>query len=94
MYANTRGLHSKKICIQDMLDENKPDIFLLTETQLKSDMGIKFKGYCFFGKQRTSSTGGGVGILVIHWTCMVDRGHLGSSHKWENSRAYASSVAW
>ena len=64
MYANTRGLHSKKICIQDMLDENKPDIFLLTETQLKSDMGIKFKGYCFFGKQRTSSTGGGVGILV------------------------------
>ena len=64
MYANTRGLHSKKICIQDMLDENKPDIFLLTETQLKSDMGIKFKGYCFFGKQRISNTGGGVGILV------------------------------
>ena len=64
MYANARGLNGKKQCIVDILDEVKPEIMLFAETQLKSNVGVKFTGYTFFGKSRDEKSGGGVGILV------------------------------
>lgn len=37
---------------------------LLSETQLKSNTGVHFENYTFFGKNRENKFGGGIGILV------------------------------
>jgi exonuclease III len=63
-YANVRGIQSKRSCIEDILSEAKPELLLMTETQLKNNVGIKFEGYRFFGRSRSEKSGGGVGILV------------------------------
>ena len=64
MYANARGLQSKRCSLQDIMEERQPEVILLTETQLKSNTGVRFEGYTFFGKNRDDNNGGGVGILV------------------------------
>ena len=65
MYANVRGLKSKKVGLTEILQENKPQLFLLTETMLRSDTTEKFDGYTFFSRIRGErKVGGGVGILV------------------------------
>lgn len=64
MYANVRGLKSKKASMIDILEEVKPDVVLLCETQLKSNVGMRFQGYLFFGRSRLEKSGGGVAILV------------------------------
>ena len=63
MYANARGLQSKRCSLKDIMEERQPEIILLTETQLKSNTGVRFEGYTFFGKNRDDN-GGGVGIFV------------------------------
>ena len=64
MYANVRGMKSKKASIAETLNEHNPQVFLLTETLLRSNTGISIDGYTFFGKCRDGKTGGGVGILI------------------------------
>ena len=64
IYANSRGLNGKKQCITDILSEMKPEIMLLSETQLKSNTGVHFENYTFFGKNRENKFRGGIGILV------------------------------
>ena len=64
MYANIRGLKGKKSSLSEILHENEPHIFLLTETQLRTNTGINFNNYIFFGRKREGKVGGGVGILV------------------------------
>ena len=64
MYANVRGIKSKLISINEVLVENNPHLFLLTETLLRTDTGLNIPGYTFYGKKREERTGGGVGILV------------------------------
>ena len=64
MYANVRGLKGKKHSMIDILNDNNPQIFLLTETQLRSNSGITFPGYIFYSRCRKNKPGGGVGILV------------------------------
>ena len=64
MYCNIRGLKSKLTCISDIASEIAPEIFLIAETQLKNSVGVRLKGYTFFGRTRTEGNGGGVGILV------------------------------
>ena len=62
MYANVRGLRGKVNGLIQTLHEHNPHIFLFTETQLKSNFGTVIKGYTFYGKSRTSGSGGGVAI--------------------------------
>ena len=50
MYANVRGLKSKMSGLTEILHENDPQIFLLTETQLRSNTGNRIKGYTVYSK--------------------------------------------
>lgn len=64
MYSNIRGMNGKKNSLTEILHESDPQIYLLTETQLRSNAGIKIDGYNFYGRKREGKLGGGVGILV------------------------------
>ena len=64
MYSNIRGLKGKKTSLIDILHENNPQLFLLTETQLRANTGIKIDGYTFYGRKREGKVGGGVAIFV------------------------------
>ena len=64
MYANIRGLKGKISSLTEIIHEHDPHIFLLTETQLRSNTGINIKGYTLFSRIRTNAPGGGVAILV------------------------------
>ena len=64
MYANIRGLKGKITSLTEILHEHNPQMFILTETLLKSNTGINIKGYTLFSRIRTNGTGGGVAILV------------------------------
>ena len=64
MYTNIRGLKGKTPSLTAILHEQEPHIFLLTETLLKSNTGLKIKGYTMYSRVRNSGTGGGVAILV------------------------------
>ena len=64
MYTNIRGMKGKKNSLIEILHDNDPHIFLLTETQLRSNVGMHIEGYKFYGRKREGKIGGGVGILV------------------------------
>ena len=64
MYANVRGIRGKRISLNQILLENSPHLFLVTETQLKSDTGFLIQGYTFYSRRREGRDGGGVAILV------------------------------
>ena len=64
MYANVRGLKSKLSGLKEVLYDHNPHVFLLTETQLKSNVGLSIKGYTIYNKIRSKGPGGGVSILV------------------------------
>lgn len=64
MYTNIRGMKGKKNSLIESLNDNNPQVFLLTETQLRSNIGMQIKGYQFYGQKREGKNGGGVGILV------------------------------
>ena len=64
MYTNVRGIKGKKESLIEILNEYQPNVFLLTETLLRSNTGFNIDGYTFYGKARINSNGGGVGILV------------------------------
>ena len=64
MYSNVRGLKSKKASLTEILHEHDPQVFLITETQLRSNTGTTIQGYTFYSKIREHGLGGGVGIFV------------------------------
>ena len=64
MYANVCGLKSKKVGLTAILQESRPQLFLLAETQLRCDTSEKFDGYQLYSRKREGKVGGGVGILV------------------------------
>ena len=64
MYANVRGLKGKKMGISEIMQQHQPQIFLVAETQLRSDLTESFTGYTLFHRKREGKLGGGVGILV------------------------------
>ena len=64
MYSNIRGMRGKKASLTEILHEKNPQIFLITETQLRSNTGTNIDGYTFYGRPRGNQPGGGVGILV------------------------------
>ena len=57
-------MKGKKTGITEIVQQHEPQVFLMTETQLRSDMTETFTGYTFFHKKREGKVGGGVGILV------------------------------
>ena len=64
MYSNIRGLKGKKLSLTGILHENDPQIFLLAETQLRTNTGMSINGYTFYGRKREGGSGGGVGVFV------------------------------
>ena len=64
MYANIRGFKGKKSSLTEILNENKPHLFFLTETQMRSDSNEQIDGYTFFGRKREGKVGGGVAFLA------------------------------
>ena len=64
MYTNIRGLKSKKVGLAELLQDSQPQLFLLTETQLRSDISLKIANYNLFSKKLEGKIGGGVAILV------------------------------
>ena len=64
MYSNIRGLKGKLTSLRQILNENKPHLFLITETQMRTNTGINIEGYTFHGRKREGKIGGGVGILI------------------------------
>ena len=64
LYSNIRGFKGKRSSLIDVLNEEKPQVVLLTETLLKTNSGVRIEGYTFFGKARENKSGGGTGILV------------------------------
>ena len=64
MYANIRGVRGKRAALIEILESEKPEFFLLTETLLPPGMNLQIEKYVFFGKSRIGQKGGGVGILV------------------------------
>ena len=76
MYTNIRGLRGKKASLMEILHENRPHLFLLTETQLRCDTIEKIDGYTFFSRKRENKVGGGVGILVRNDICLNTAPHI------------------
>ena len=64
LYTNIRGLKGKIIGLNAIIQDHTPQLFLLTETQLRSTIAPKIQGYTFYGKTREGKIGGGVGIYV------------------------------
>ena len=64
MYSNIRGMKGKKNSLTEILHDHDPHLYLLTETQLRSNVGLKIDGYNFYSRKREGRIGGGVGILV------------------------------
>ena len=64
MYSNVRGLKSKVHGLTTILNEMKPNLFFLTETQLRTNTGVNIPGYTFHGRKREGKVGGGVGFLI------------------------------
>ena len=64
MYANIRGMKSKRNSLTETLHDHDPHLYLITETQLRSNVGMQIDGYTFYSRKREGKNGGGVGILV------------------------------
>ena len=64
LYANARGIASKKLSIIEILGDLKPHLVFFTETMLKFSNGFRVDGYSFCGRSRDKKSCGGVGILV------------------------------
>ena len=61
---SVRGIKGKIKSLESLLQAEKIDIALITETKMKKGDQISIKGYRWIEKQRTNNKGGGVGILV------------------------------
>ena len=61
---NVRGIKGKIKSLESLLQAEKIDIALITETKMRKGDQISIKGYRWIEKQRTDNKGGGVGILV------------------------------
>ena len=64
MYANVRGIKGKITSLSATLHEYEPQIFLMSETQLRTDTGLRLDGYTLYSRCRKNGSGGGVAVLV------------------------------
>ena len=56
MYTNIRGMKGKKESLTEILCENEPQIFLLSETLLCSNAGTLIEGYTFYIERNSLQT--------------------------------------
>ena len=61
---NANGMKGKIRSLESLLEAEKIQIALITETKLKEKQKINIKGYKWIGKNRKNKDGGGVGILI------------------------------
>ena len=64
LYTNIRGFRGKKHSLIEILEDTQPHLFLITETQMRSNISEKIDGYTLFSRVRDQKNGGGVAILV------------------------------
>ena len=57
-------MRGKKNSLINILNDTKPHLFLLTETQMRANINEKISDYTLFSKIREDKNGGGVAILV------------------------------
>lgn len=65
--ANSLVSHERRSYLKEFLDDNRPDILLITETKLSSRHVVSFQGYNLIRTDRISSSpnpGGGTSILI------------------------------
>ena len=66
-YTNIRSLINKRDELKLLIEKSRPDVILLTETWLSSDIDdreIGLPDYAIYRQDRSNSIGGGVAILV------------------------------
>ena len=61
---NINGAKGKMKSLESLLEAEKIQIALITETKLREKQKINIKGYKWIGKNRKQKDGGGVGILI------------------------------
>ena len=61
---NINGVKGKIKSLESLLEAEKIQVALITETKLKEKQKINIKGYKWIGKNRKQKDGGGVGILI------------------------------
>ena len=64
MYANARGVRTKLTSLKIILEEQRPDIMAITETNLKPEQRITVPNYIGVFKPRHSKQGGGLAFLI------------------------------
>ena len=67
LYTNTDGLISKKLELNDLISERKPDVICLTDTKLLKDIEVDLLGwskYNVWRRDRKHKSGGGVCIMT------------------------------
>ncbi len=66
-YTNVNGLMSKRLELENLLEQEKPGMMILTETKWKDEWGIPDIGngeYDFWIRNRKDKDGGGVMIMT------------------------------
>ena len=64
MHINIRGIRSKKVELENYLNEEKPDIVSINESFLKPKFNFEINGYNILRKDRIHGIHGGVTILI------------------------------
>ena len=66
IHSNTDGYTSKKESINEIAENEKPDIMTLNDTNLKGKLKVKVPGYFSFNKNREKYKGG-VSTIVANY---------------------------
>ena len=77
-YVNINGVKLKLPSLLGLIDKNKYDVVLLTETKVYSKSSIKIPGYQLYPVMRGSGQGGGLLCAVKHGLCSSTRGIMPS----------------
>ena len=66
-YTNVNGLWSKRLEMEELLEREKPDMMILSETKWKSEWGNPDigKGKYDFGIKNGKGKGGGGGVMIL-----------------------------
>ena len=97
LYVNINGYKSNADSLQQLIEEQRADIVLLTETKVYAESAINIKGFQTFSAVRDKNKGGGLCVGIRHGLyqyVMVDSGdnaqfitvHLNGTNKTYSTR--------
>ena len=66
IHSNTDGYTSKKDSINEIADNEKPDVITLNDTNLKGKLKVKVPNYFSFNKNREKFKGGVATVIANH----------------------------